>query len=243
MPRNARRKVPHVPLHIVQRGVDRCPTFRREDDYSLYLGLLNELAPRFACSVHAYVLMTNHVHILLTAETASGPSTLMQHLGQRYVQHFNRRHQRTGPLWESRFRSNPVDRGIYLFRCHRYIELNPVRAGMAMQPWEYAWSSYRFNAGLDPSIALSPHPEYLSLGSTQEERATNYRSFFHDPPTESDLAEIRLAINSGSAFGSVEFLRDLELRLSRGARALARGRPKRDDRAVPSGGKRALSPV
>ena len=243
MPRNRRRKVPQIPLHIVQRGVDRCATFRCEDDYALYLGLLNELSPRFVCAVHAYVLMTNHTHILLTAETPEGPSRLMQHLGQRYVQNFNRRHQRTGPLWESRFRSHLVDSGTYLFRSHRYIELNPVRAAMVMQPWEYPWSSYRFNAGLDSSIFLAPHPEYTKLGLTPEERAAKYRTLFRDPPTESDIAEIRHAINSGSAFGSAEFLRDLEERLGRRATAQVRGRPKRTESAVPLGGKRALSPV
>jgi len=243
MPRNARRKVAEIPVHIVQRGVDRCATFRSQDDYVLYLGLLNELAPLFTCAIHAYVLMTNHVHVLLTPATADGPSNLMKHLGQRYVQSFNRAHERTGPLWEGRFRSHLVDDGAYLFRCHRYIELNPVRAGMVSQPWEFPWSSYRHNAGLDSSILITAHRRYTELGPTHADRTARYRSYFESPPTESELAEIRHAINSGSAFGSSQFLSDLELRLGRRARARSRGRPRRAAGNVLPDGKRGLSPV
>jgi len=243
MPRNARRKLAQVPLHVVQRGVDRCATFRSNDDFALYLGLLNELGPSFDCSLHAYVLMTNHVHLLLTSGTVDGPSLLMKHLGQRYVQTFNRRFERTGPLWEGRFRSHPVDGGMYFFRCHRYIELNPVRAGMVRHPWEYPWSSYRGNSGLDASIILRPHARYTDLGTSYEERAARYRGYFEHPPTEADLAEIRRSINSGSAFGSAEFVSDLEARLGRRSKALARGRPKGSGQIVLPDGKRGLSPV
>ena len=242
MPRNARRKVAQIPLHIVQRGVDRCATFRTVDDRVLYMGLLNELPPLFACSVHAYVLMTNHVHLLLTSEIAEGASSLMKHLGQRYVQGFNRAHQRTGPLFEGRFKSHPVDSNEYLIRCQRYIELNPVRAGMVRAPWEYPWSSFRANADLDISMVVTPHPFFLRLGETRDEQIRRYREFFDNPPGEAELAEIRHAINSGSAWGSAQFLADLEARLERRAKARARGRPPRDRDVLP-GGKRGLSPV
>jgi putative transposase len=245
MPRNARRKIDGLPVHVVQRGNDRSPCFRREADHELYIGLLVELAPLFECDVHAYALMTNHVHMLMTPRRGDGPSHLMKHLGQRFVQHFNRSHSRTGTLWEGRFRSHLVDSDSYLFQCQRYIELNPVRAQMVSQPWMYRWTSYRANAGLEASLLVVPHPNYLALGANLEECATRYRTFFREPPGIAELADIRRCINTGSSFGSRDFLIQLEERLGRRPDAAARGRPKGKGRSaiVPPDGKRGLSPV
>jgi len=207
----------------------------------MYLGLLNELVPKFECEIHSYVLMTNHVHLLLSPRNADAPSRLMKSIGQRYAQYFNRTHERTGTLWEGRFRSHIVDSQSYLFTCQRYIELNPVRARMVVAPWQYPWSSYRANAGLEGSLFVVPHRLYLSLGSTEADRHAQYRSFFEDTPSPSELDCVRHCINSGSALGREDFLKKLDGLLGRRAKVRPQGRPRRG--SVPSGGKRGLTPV
>src|SRR4051812_23176241 len=142
MPRRARLSLPNIPWHIIQRGNNRAVCFAAEADYRRYLDELAELSKRFGCAVHAYALMTNHVHLLLTPDEAEGPGLLMKHLGQRYVQHVNRAYGRSGTLWEGRFRSCLTQSEDYLLACQRYIELNPVRAGMVRHPRDYRWSSY-----------------------------------------------------------------------------------------------------
>jgi len=170
MSRRARLKIAGQPFHVIQRGNNRSETFLGRDDFVLYLGLLNELAPLFECATHAYVLMPNHVHMLITPSEADGLSLLMKHLGQRYAQHFNRVHGRTGTLWEGRFKSSLVHDESYLFTCQRYIELNPVRARIVDDPWDYPWVSYRANAGREPSTLSARHRLYLQLGATEDER-------------------------------------------------------------------------
>src|SRR5688500_13119076 len=131
------------PVHVVHRAVNRSTCFYRDTDYLSYLHLLAEHGRAFACAVHAYVLMSNHVHVLLTPDDGRGVSLLMKNVAQRYAQYVNRWHERTGALWEGRFKARVVTDDAYLLACHRYIELNPVRAGMVAHPSEYAWSSYR----------------------------------------------------------------------------------------------------
>lgn len=226
MPRRARLRIAGHPIHVIQRGNNRSSCFRDETDYTLYLGLLNELGAMFECAIHAYVLMTNHMHLLLTPQRAEGPSHLMKHLGQRYVQHYNRTHIRTGSLWEGRFRSSIVDSEEYLFRCQRYIELNPVRAGIVADPWEYPWSSYGANAGRAPSLFLVPHHQYEALGASGEERSTRYRELFRDELTTADLEEIRAAANGGFALGSRAFVAEVERALQQRAARGVSGRPR-----------------
>ncbi len=239
MPRRARLRIAGHPIHLIQRGNNRSSCFVDVADYELYLGLLHELGPRFECAVHAYVLMTNHVHLLLTPQRADGPSHLMKHLGQRYVQHYNRTHLRTGSLWEGRFRSSIVDSEGYLFRCQRYIELNPVRAGMVADPWEYPWSSYLANAGGAPSLFLVPHHQYEALGTSQGERATRYRELFCDGLAIADLEEIRAAVNGGFALGSRAFVEGIEHALQQRAARGVPGRPRREGsrHGIPPDGK------
>ena len=141
MPRRARLRFAGVPLHIIQRGNNRTACFFAEQDYRFYLHDLGELARRFECGVHAYALMTNHVHLLITPSATDSASLLMKHLGQRYVQYVNRVYRRSGTLWEGRFKSSLVQRQSYVLKCQRYIELNPVRAGMVPHPRDYPWSS------------------------------------------------------------------------------------------------------
>ncbi len=157
MPRRARLSLPGIPWHIIQRGNNRAVCFHAEADYQFYLHYLNEFANKFGCQLHAYVLMTNHVHLLLTPAREDSAGLLMKHLGQRYVQYVNRTYQRTGTLWEGRFRSCLTQTEDYVLACYRYIELNPVRAGMVMKPQDYRWSSYHANGLGKPNALITPH--------------------------------------------------------------------------------------
>jgi len=217
MPRQARIALAGVPVHIIQRGHNRSVCFFSDQDFVRYLDELAELSVRLSCAVHAYCLMTNHVHLLLTSQEADGCARLMKHLGQRYVQYVNRTHRRTGSLWEGRYRSSIVDSSNYLLRCQRYIELNPVRAGIVAGPDEYAWSSYGTNALGVPSKFLLPHPEYLALGATDEERRATYRALFEVAPSQNELTRIRESISGGFALGSDQFLAEVSRTLRRRA--------------------------
>jgi putative transposase len=203
MPRFARVRVPGIPLHIIQRGNNREPCFFTPADRRVYLDQLKVLAERFACAVHAYVLMDNHVHLLVTPPDEAAVSLLMKHLGQRYVQYVNRRYERVGTLWAGRFRSHPVQRAHYLLACYRYIELNPVRAGMVRHPGDYAWSSYRVNAGLRRSSLLTPHDEYLAIGAAQ------YQRLFRHAFNPRELAQIRSAATGCFALGDERFVAEI----------------------------------
>jgi putative transposase len=225
MSRHARLRIAGCPLHLIQRGVNRSACFAGEDDYRLYLGLLGEIAARHSCAVHAYVLMTNHVHLLLTADEPEAPSSLMKHLGQRYVQSFNRRHKRTGTLWEGRFKSSIVDSEAYFLRCQRYVEANPVRAGMIAHARDYPWSSYRSNAEGLASTFLTPHAAYLALGPTTPERLASYRALFGSGPSSGELEMIRAAVNAGLPLGRAEFVESLGRRLNRRVAFRPEGRP------------------
>jgi putative transposase len=191
MPRQARLVLPDVALHVVQRGHNRQACFGGDTDHLVYLTLLHDLSARTACALHAYCLMTNHVHLLLTPSRPDACARLMRNLGQRYVQYFNRRHRRSGTLWEGRYRSCLVDSAQYVLACHRYIELNPVRAGMVSSAGAYRWSSHNGNAGLGENKLLSPHPEYLALSHDA------YQGLFTKGDDPAFLAVIREATNGG----------------------------------------------
>jgi len=215
MARRARLRFAGVPLHIIQRGNNRIACFFVEEDYRFYLRHLDQLAQRLECDVHAYVLMTNHVHLLVTPSETDSASLLMKHLGQRYVQYVNRVYRRSGTLWEGRFKSSLVQRQGYLLKCQRYIELNPVRAGMVPHPRDYPWSSYRANGGLRASALVTPHDGYIALGETPEQRAAAYRRLFEFELDEEDLKEIRSAANGGFALGNQRFKDEISAILGR----------------------------
>ena len=200
MPRQSRLVLPGVALHVIQRGNDRAVCFRGRSDYQVYLLHLHELMKKFACALHAYCLMPNHVHLLLTPSSDDGCKGLMRELGQRYVQYFNRRHGRTGTLWEGRFRSSLVESARYVLACYRYIELNPVRAALAERPQDYEWSSHRGNAGRQSDSLLSPHAEYLALGFEGA-----YLALFDQALEPTLLSEIRAATRAGYPLGSAAF--------------------------------------
>lgn len=211
MARRPRLSIDGVPLHIVQRGNARQRCFFEDFHYSFYLGLMTELARPHGCEVHAYVLMTNHVHLLLTPQVAGNASRFMKNLAQRYVQCVNRERQRTGTLWDGRFKSCLVESETYLLRCHRYIEANPVRAGMVGDPSHYPWSSFSSNALGLPSPSLFPHPIYRALGNDDRARRVAYRALF-DGRDDRDINDIRSALRTGAPLGTPSFLAQLALR-------------------------------
>lgn len=191
MPLGARSHLDHVPLHIVQRGHNRSACFFSEDDYRSYLYWLHEALRDAECTLHAYVLMTNHVHLLLTPTRAAAVPGALISVGRRYDQRINRLHDRTGTLWDSRYTSLLIHAKSHLLSCQRYIELNPVRAALVRDPADYRWSSYRVHAlGLQDTI-VSPHPLYYTLGRDGAERQAAYRRLI-EAQLEGDRATVGL---------------------------------------------------
>jgi len=191
MPRPTRCFAEGVSEHIIQRGNNRAQCFVDDGDRLVYLAMLGEISRDSACAVHAYVLMTNHVHLLLTPTDFRGPSKLMQRLGMRFAAYINRRHGRTGTLWEGRFRARAVTTDAYVIACHRYIELNPVRAGMVAAPGLYRWSSHAANAGLADRGFLSAHPALAGLAGTPDAAAGAYRALFDAPLDDAVVTALR----------------------------------------------------
>jgi putative transposase len=201
MPRGARLVLRDVALHLVQRGVNRGPCFHSESDHAEYLQLLGCFATEYGCSIHAYCLMTNHVHLLLTPHQHGACARLMKQLNQCYVQRLNKSAGRSGTLWEGRFHSGLVACDGYALACYRYIELNPVRAGMVAHPGDYRWSSYRANAEGSFDPMLSAHATYLALSEAPERRTVAYRALFDCGLRETDMEEIRKATRGGYRMG------------------------------------------
>jgi len=224
MARQPRLDLPGIAQHVIQRGNDRQVCFVAEDDYLRYLRDLEDAARRFDCALHAYVLMTNHVHLLVTPSASGGVSRMMQALGRRYVGYFNRRYDRTGTLWEGRFKAGLVDSERYVLTCYRYIELNPVRAGMVPAPGRYRWSTFRCNALGEPDDIVTPHPSYLALG-TGAARRSNYRALFTEAIESADIDAIRLHTQQQRALGSSRFQAQIEALTGRSAAVRPRGRP------------------
>ena len=227
MPRRPRLALPNVPLHIIQRGNNRQACFFAEEDYRFYLDWLRQYADKSGCRIHAYVLMTNHVHLLISAERPESTGALMKALGQRYVQYVNRTYLRSGTLWEGRFRSCLTQEDRYLLSCQRYIELNPVRADMVEHPAEYRWSSYRGNAQGESDVLLTPHALYLSLGRDEASRAAAYRELLRYALDPGLVDEIRRATNGNYALGSTAFAAQVSAALGRRATPGKSGRPSR----------------
>jgi putative transposase len=214
--------IPGVAVHIIQRGNDRQVCFREDSDYLVYLHHLGQLCACMRCALHAYCLMTNHVHLLMTPVDSLACGKLMRSLGRIYVRYFNDRYGRTGTLWEGRYKSCLVDSSAYVLACYRYIELNPVRAGMVPAPAEYRWSSYSGNAGLRPDALLFPHAEYNALTLNAGRRYQSYRDMVGQGDAPAFLDGIRSATHGG--YGLVG--EDLKNRvLSDLGRKLERGKP------------------
>lgn len=224
MPRRPRITLSHVPLHLVQRGNNRQTCFFTDKDRLAYLRWLEEYAGETDCSIHAYVLMSNHVHLLLTPSTPRAAGTMMKRLGQRFVQYINRSYGRSGTLWEGRFRSCIVQEDHHLLCCHRYIELNPVRAGMVSEPSQYPWSSFRINAHGGASSLVTPHPVYTAMGADARTRRAAYRELFREHLGDETIDQIRGATNGNYALGDTDFQQHMEQALGRRVSRRRRGR-------------------
>lgn len=202
MPRPPRLELAGVPLHAIQRGNNRAACFFGEVDRRFYLKCLRKSAVRTGCLIHAYVLMTNHVHLLVTPGAPGAVGAMLQDIGRRYVRVFNTIHGRTGTLWEGRFKSSLVDSERYLLTCHRYIELNPVRAGLVTDPSAYPWSSHPYYAAGKADELITEHSGFLGLGATPAERRAAFRELFLNELEQTTLAHIREAVNAGRPLGS-----------------------------------------
>jgi putative transposase len=211
MPSRPRYCPAGYPVHVIQRGNDRQLCFAEESDLAAYANWLNEYSDQYNVQVHGWVFMTNHVHLLLTPQTDAGTSKLMQTLGRLYVRYFNHRYQRSGTLFEGRYRSSLVQQEEYLLACQRYIELNPVRAGLVQDPGDYRWSSYRAHAfGVEPAM-WSPHELYNALGQDRVARQVNYRALFKEVLDMEVTAKIRLCTDKGLVLGTERFRERVKL--------------------------------
>lgn len=225
MPRRARNYIPGLPYHIVQRGNNRQACFQDPVDYHRYLDLWQRFARQHEVDVHAYCLMTNHVHLLVTPAAEDSISRTMKDVGSRYAQYVNKRYRRTGTLWEGRHRSSLVQTERYLLTCYRYVELNPVRAGMVCRPEEYPWSSYGMNSRGEPGW-LKPRDEYLQLGRDAEERGQAYRELFRGHVSDEDLHLIRKAVHYNQPVADSCFRKHVESRYGITLGQMRRGRPR-----------------
>jgi putative transposase len=210
--------MPGQPQHVIQRGNNRSAMFAESADYEHFRNDLVIACARYGCFIHAYVLMTNHFHLLATGLRAEAVGKVMQSVGRRYVGHFNRRYQRTGTLWEGRYRSVPIDCERYLFTCYRYIEQNPVRAGMVARPENYRWSSVHANAlgRVDPIV--TPHERYLALADHTVDRLAAYRAICDVPFDAPTIDQVRSSIRGGWALGDADFCDEVATATGRRAR-------------------------
>lgn len=227
MSRLPRVDMPGIAQHVVQRGNDRQPCFFTSADYEHYRTALNEIALREGCAIHAYVLMTNHVHLLLTPSGPGQVSRLMQSLGRCYVRHVNNRYHRTGTLWEGRYKACLVASERYILQCLRYIELNPLRAGMIADPSDYPWSSHRHNALGEHDRLVHPHPAYLALGKDAAERQQAYRALVMQCVSAEETDAIRAHLQRQHLYGPDRFRRTIEAQLGRSVGPRKIGRPRK----------------
>lgn len=227
MPRKPRFYQPGMPVHVFQRGHNKEAVFFGNEDYLVYLRCLKESAERHGCLVHAYVLMTNHVHLLVTPETSTAISALFQGIGRHFVPYMNKAYQRRGSLWEGRHKGSLIESEAYFLMCMRYIEMNPVRAGMVDHPAKYRWSSYPANAlGVDNAV-IQAHEQYLALGNMPEVRQAAYRGLFEVKVDANELDIIRASLCSGTPLGNECFKNQIGVMAGRKVGLIKPGRPRR----------------
>lgn len=226
MPRRARIMLSGIPVHVIQRGNNRQSCFYEANDRSFYLFHLGRLLAKAGCALHAYCLMTNHVHLLLTPSSLDSCGVLMKGIGQLHTQYMNRTYGRTGSLWEGRFRSCLVQAEDYLLACYRYIEMNPVRANLVSHPMEYPWSSYLANGEGQESALVMPHDEYARLGHAEEERRNRYKELVAEVLDSRLIDAIRAATNGNFALGDAPFRQRIAIALGRRASRGSPGRPR-----------------
>ena len=230
MARLPRYVLPGHPQHIIQRGNNHSAIFACEDDYTFYRECLIKACNEHDVLIHAYVFMTNHVHLLMTPNTENGLSKVMQSIGRRYVQYFNYTYRRTGTLWEGRYKATLIDSERYLLTCYRYIELNPIRAMMVERPELYPFSSYHCNAlGVFDKLIV-PHHLYQALGSTDIKRQLAYSRLFRQSVEPEELESIRNATNNAWVLGNEYFKKEIEGLLNRRSERLPTGGDRRSEK-------------
>jgi putative transposase len=227
MARLPRLDFPDIPQHVVQRGNNRLPCFLDDSDRHRYLQVLREALSHTGCMLHAYVLMDNHVHLLLTPPAIGSIAKLMQMLGRQYVGQFNARHRRTGTLWEGRYKSCLVDSETYVLRCYRYIDLNPVRARLIDDAMQFQWSSAAAHGGYRTNPLLTPHATYIALGTHATERAAAYRTLLRETVSDDELHAIRAYLQQQRALGRDSFRVMVETKAKRFAGIRPAHRPPR----------------
>ena len=232
MPRRPRLTLPGIPLHVTQRGVNRAAIFIDDQDRHHYRRLLRDTCVKQSVALHAFVLMDHHVHLLLTPPSSEALAAAMRISGQSYVQYFNTRHGRSGTLWQGRFKSCLVDSDRYLLTVIRYIELNPVRAAMVAEPEDHRWSSVHTHLGKACDPIITPHPLYLALGKTPDERAAAYSQWLRQGMPDEELAAIRRYTAQERALGLPGFQEMVARSLNRPTSLTPRGRPKRGRRQL-----------
>ncbi len=234
MARLPRIDVPDLPQHLMQRGNNRAACFFHDDDYRFYLDALQHSAHKYHCRILAYVLMTNHGHLLVTPAHAGAISSLMQSVGRRYVRYVNTTYRRTGTLWEGRFKSSIIESERYLLTCYRYLEFNPVRAGLVSEPGAYIWSSYGRHGLGKRDAMIQDHEVYMALGATARSRCQAYQALVSAGIPDRDLQAIRDHVNKGRVLGVARFQEEIEAMLKRRVKILPPGRPpkKRKDNVL-----------
>lgn len=227
MPYRRRMFIPGLPVHLVQRGHNRKAVFLDDQDHRTYRQWMTDAATKFDVAAHAWCCMTNHVHLLLTPDTEPGISRMMQTLNSKYGRYFNRRHERTGTLWEARPNCSLIQTDSYLLATYRYIEMNPVAAGMVRKPHQYPWSTYRANALGQADQNLTPHSCYLALGHNSSQRQIRYRRYIEKEPPDGELESIREAYEYDMPFGDEDFQAYVAATLGRPLGHAKRGRPRK----------------
>jgi putative transposase len=230
MARLPRLYLEDCPQHIIQRGNNRQVCFFTDEDYAFYLDRLHKAAEKYHVAIHAFVLMTNHVHFLATPSEETSISLMMQSVGRSYVGYVNHTYQRTGTLWEGRYKSTLVDSERYLMTVSRYIELNPVRAAMVEHAAEYPWSSYQSNALGKEIKLITPHDLYVQLGKTPSKRQARYRALFDGHMPSHTLDEIRSATNKAWVLGDARFQQQVEKATGRSAAPRQRGGDRKSEK-------------
>ena len=228
MPRSARLILPHFPHHVIQRGHNRQVVFVHENDYQYYLDNLWEWKMKLGCHLYAYCLMTNHVHLVVDpGDNPQHLSLLMKRVAGRQTRYVNALEDRSGTLWEGRFKSSPIQQDAYLLACCRYVELNPVRAGLVAAPQDYRWSSYRSRSGVEKPTHIDLDAAYLSLGMTPQDRAKEYRDWIRGAIPDGEWEAIRQAIQRGQLTGQGRFAGEVERKIGRRLEHRGRGRPRK----------------
>lgn len=231
MPRTARVILPNYPHHIIQRGHNKQAVFASDDDYLFYIENLKEWKEKLGCKIYAYCIMTNHVHIVIDpGEDESNLGKLMKRIAGRQTRYINKIEGRSGTLWESRYKSSPISNDEYLMICCRYVELNPLRAGMVERPEAYRWSSCRHKLGLEKNDWLDAYPVYAGLGDSEEVRSSRYREWLDSSISESELKLIRESVQRGQLTGDGSFVEEVANMLGRRIEMRGQGRPNKAEK-------------